>query len=161
MLYTEFVKPETFHSLDAKIKKLVMRYQKLERLPRRFSNGMALTSSEIHLFETIGDLPGISVTELARRHGISKGAVSQTLKRLDAKSMIEREIDPQNQSRIRLKLNEMGEKMHREHKDWHEKRLDGGLMDLMNELTEEEGQFLHRSFDRFNQVLQEMIRLNR
>lgn len=154
------MKPETFHSLDAKIRKMVMCYQALERHPRRFSNGLELTSGEVHLFETIGDLPGISVTGIARRHGISKGAVSQTLKRLDAKKLIEREIDPQNQSRIRLQLSETGRRLYLEHKEWHEKRLDGGLMDLMNELSEEQGQFLHRSFDRFNQVLQEMIRLN-
>ncbi len=135
-------------------------YMELERKPRHFHSGIEMTSGEMHLLETIGDQPGAGVTALAGWFGISKGAVSQTLKRLDKKGMIVRETDPGNLSRVRLSLSEPGRAVYLEHKEWHKKRLDGGLMDLMNDLSEEEGQFLHRSFDRFNQVLQEMIRLN-
>jgi len=136
------------------------RYMELERKPRRFCGGMELSSGEVHLLEVIGDQPGASVTALAGWFGISKGAISQTLKRLDNKKLIVRETDPDNLSRIKLSLSALGQMLYQEHKEWHKKRLDGGLLDLMSEFSEEEGQFLHRSFDRFNQILQEMIRLN-
>lgn len=161
MLYTVVMKPETFHSLNVKIKLMAERYLELERIPRIFSSGFSLTSSELHLLETIGDHPGSSVTSLAAWLGISKGAVSQTLKRLEQKGLVLRDCDPDNLSRMQLRLSDTGTDLYREHKEWHRKRLDGGLMDLMNELSEEEGRFLHRSFDRFNQILLEMIRRNK
>jgi DNA-binding MarR family transcriptional regulator len=154
------MKPETFHSLNNKVKTMAERYMELERKPRRFHSGIEMFSGEMHLLETIGDQPGCSVTALAGWFGVSKGAVSQTLKRLDKKNLIVRETDPRNLSRVRLSLNKAGQAIYKEHKEWHRQRLDGGLLDLMNDLSEEEGQFLHRSFDRFNRVLQEMIRLN-
>lgn len=155
------MKPETFHSLNIKIRTMAQRYMELERRPRRFSSGLELSSSELHLLEVIGDRPGNSVTALADWFGISKGAVSQTLKRLIKKDLVIRETDSENLSRLCLRLSPAGMTLFAEHKEWHRRRLDGGLLDLMNEISEEQGQFLHRSFDRFNQVLNEMLKLNK
>ncbi len=136
-------------------------YLELERKPRRFLRGVKLLWSELHLLETIGDQPGAGVTALAEILGVSKGAVSQTLKRLDGMGLIERRPDSRNLSRVCLYLSASGMELYRQHKEWHRKRLDGGLMDMMEEFSDQEGLFLQRAFDRFNQVLTDMIRLNK
>jgi DNA-binding MarR family transcriptional regulator len=155
------MKPETFHSLNARVKRMAELYAQMERQPRRFEDGTELRSSEVHLLEMIGHQPGCSVTALAKYLGITKGAVSQTLRRLMGQGLVVKEVDEENLSRARVVLTTRGERFYAEHRAWHSARRDGGLLDLMGEITEEEGLFLHRSFDRFNAVLAEIIRLNK
>lgn len=154
------MKPETFHALNARVKRMAELYTELNRKSRHFTNGLSLFSSELHLLEMIGRQPGLSVTALAQWLGVTKGAVSQTLRRLSEKGLVQRETDPENLSRMKITLSDRGREIFLEHVAWHEGRLDGGLLDFMNELSEEEGLFLQRTFDRFNQILQRIHDLN-
>jgi len=81
--------------------------------PRKYGTGKILYPSEINALTFIGEKPGISVTELAELSGVTKGAVSQLLNRLDAKGMILRKEDPSNLSRINVHLTALGKKAHR------------------------------------------------
>ena len=52
------------------------------KVPRDYGTGEEYTSVEVHTLKHIADNPGITVTELARHNGKTKGAISQILKRL-------------------------------------------------------------------------------
>ncbi len=75
---------------------IVRRTDELENRPWHFGTAEILYRSEIFLLELIGDQEGIGVTEAANLLGITKGAVSQTLKKLDAKGLVEKRSDPVN-----------------------------------------------------------------
>ncbi|MEN8246616.1 MAG: MarR family winged helix-turn-helix transcriptional regulator, partial [Thermodesulfobacteriota bacterium] len=99
---------------------------KLEKMPRRFGTEEPLSSREIHIIEVSGDHGEIlSVTDLAGLLGITKGAVSQNLKKMEKKGLTTKIEDPQNSSRSIVKLTSKGKTAYYAHKDWHE-TMDGG-----------------------------------
>ena len=75
----------TLHDRFQRVMKLAVR---LEQTPRPFGTDELLTATEIHLVEIIGENgESLSVTDLAGLLGVTKGAVSQTLKKLENKGL--------------------------------------------------------------------------
>lgn len=70
--------------------------------------GANFHASEIHLLSTIADAPGINPTTIAERLNVTKGAVSQTLARLERKTAIRRDVDPANNAALRVTLTPTG-----------------------------------------------------
>lgn len=140
-------------SLVEKFSRVVKLWQKLESRPRNFGTEDNLTSSEIHMIEVVGLNEGLSVTELARRLGITKGAVSQTLKRLDEKSLIVKEADSSNSSRITVNLSTKGKVAYFSHMQWHEE-MDGGFRNYFVNLPEEKIKFL----EEFLSILEKFLK---
>lgn len=111
--------------------------QQLDRSPKRFGTDELLTHSEIHLIEIIGNIDGLSVTDLAKKMGVTKGAISQSLKKLDTKGYTFKEEDPENLSRVVVQLTSKGQTAYWSHKHWHEK-MDGGFSRYLNEMKDHE-----------------------
>ncbi len=111
--------------------------------PRKYGTGKTLYPSEINTLTYVGERPGISVTELADLTGVTKGAVSQLLNRLDAKGMIVRREDPANLSRVNVHLTQLGKKAHRGQRAFvrksrrslinHLKNLSPGELDILEQ----------------------------
>ena len=59
-------------------------------LVRDFGNGKEYSPAEVHMITRIAENPGITVTELARRGNRTKGAISQVVKRLEEKGLVEK-----------------------------------------------------------------------
>ena len=98
----------------------------LDKSPKQFGTDEFLSHSDIHLIEIIGDTEGLSVTDIGKILGITKGAVSQSLKKLEAKEYTAKEPDPENLSRSMVRLTTKGWTAFWAHKHWHEK-MDGGF----------------------------------
>ena len=110
---------------------------KLDRAPKKFGTDCFLTHAEIHLVEIIGKNSGSSVSDIARILGITRGAVSQNLKKLEAKKLSFKVADSENISRSLVSLTDKGKTAFDEHKKWHEK-MDGGFVDYLEALQDNE-----------------------
>lgn len=73
-----------------RVYRLMNLYQASQKQPRQYGSDLTLHAAEVHMLEIIGDQPGVMSTELAARLAISKGAVSQTLKKLSGKGLVHR-----------------------------------------------------------------------
>jgi len=111
--------------------------------PRKYGTGRLLYPSEIKTLFHLGEKPGLSVTELAEISGVTKGAVSQLLNRLDSKGMVIRKEDPSNLSRINIHLTPLGRKAYRGKKAF-EKQSHRALAKHLNEMTASELEILER-----------------
>lgn len=140
-------------SLVARFSRVAKLWQQLEFKPRKFGTEDNLSRSEIHLIEVVGQNEGLSVTDLARGLGITKGAVSQTLKKLEAKDLVVKETDPANTSRITVSLSTKGKVAFYSHLQWHE-AMDGGFRDYFVNLPEEKIRFL----DDFLSLLEQFLK---
>ncbi|MEN6349579.1 MAG: MarR family transcriptional regulator [Syntrophomonas sp.] len=70
--------------------------------------GISLYPSEIHLLLLIKeDLP-VNATRIADKLGVTKGAVSQTITRLEKKGIINKKKDPFNKNELTLSLTPLG-----------------------------------------------------
>jgi DNA-binding MarR family transcriptional regulator len=144
--------PESPFSLIAKFSRVSKLWQQLDSQPRKFGTETDLTGSEIHLVEVIGQNEGLSVTDMAKRLGITKGAISQTLKKLEEKGLVIKEVDPTNTSRVTVSLSTKGKVGYYSHLQWHEK-MDGGFRDYFVHLPEDKIKFLEEFLSILEQFL--------
>jgi len=99
--------PETFADRIARIiNKLIF----LEKKSIVEIEGVRLFPSEIHLLLVIDADRSINAVTMAGRLGISKGAVSQTLTRLENKGVLVKKKDPAYKNELTAHFTEMGEK---------------------------------------------------
>jgi len=142
--------------IHGKFQSIMALTQKLEKAPRKFGTEGLLSHSEIHLIEIIGDNEGLSVTDIGNVLGITKGAVSQSLKRLEAKGLSFKKTDPENLSRSIVKLTAKGFTAFWAHKHWHE-TMDGGFLKYMEELSPEEVEVIINFMGRVEDFLKRRI----
>lgn len=83
-------------------------------------HGVRLYPSEVHLIDQIGRFPGENLTGLAARLGVTKGAVSQTAKKLEAKGYLERENPAGDRKTVHLRLTDRGREAFAWHQGYHE-----------------------------------------
>lgn len=88
---------------------------------RTFGTDTELYHSEIHMLQCIMDNSGLHISGIARTLGITRGAASQTAKRLERKQMIKKEINPINSKKILILLTNKGKTACLNHKLAHEK----------------------------------------
>lgn len=147
---------KTVHSLHGTFLSILKLAEELEKIPRKFGTDQNLSSSEIHLIELIGENSNASVTELAKLQGVTKGAVSQNLKRLESKGFIQKQEDPANVSRSIIGLTNKGKTAFFAHKHWHE-TLDGGFKDFFLSMEQEKIDFLNDVLHRVEEFLKQRI----
>ena len=139
-------------SLVAKFSRVSKLWQQQESKPRKFGTEDDLSGSKIHVIEVVGQNEGLSVTDLAKRLGVTKGAVSQKLKRLEAKELVVKEVDPANTSRITVSLSTKGKVAYYSHLQWHE-AMDGGFRKYFVNLPEDKIRFLEEFLSLLEQFL--------
>lgn len=123
------------YKIQGKFRSIMALAIKLDRTPKKFGTDGNLSHAEIHLVEIIGDNKGMGVSDIARLIGITKGAVSQSLKRLEKKGITNKQTDPENLSRVIVGLTSKGNISYWAHKHWHEK-MDGGFSVYLEKLSE-------------------------
>lgn len=91
----------------------------LDKKTRYYGTDVPIFHSEIHVIMAIAQHPGIHVGGLADVLGVTKGAVSEILKKLERKGLVIKEVDDLNLSRYALSLTEKGQKAHSKHMYYH------------------------------------------
>lgn len=91
----------------------------LDKKTRYYGTDVQIFHSEIHVIMSIAQNPCIHVGGLAEILGVTKGAVSEILKKLEKKDLVIKEIDDLNLSRYSLNLTEKGKKAHNNHMHYH------------------------------------------
>lgn len=87
--------------------KILHIYSIIDKKPKEFGTGDLLYVSEIHAIHVIGINPEINMTQLAEMSGVTKGAISQTIKRLVAKRYIAK-YKTRNNKEVNLRLSDKG-----------------------------------------------------
>lgn len=113
----------------------------LDKKTRYYGTDVPIFYSEIHVIMTIAEHPGIHVGGLADILGVTKGAVSEILKKLERKALVIKEIDELNLSRYSLYLTEKGKKAHSSHMYYHS-ILNSMVEDELQDASENELEFL-------------------
>ncbi|MGD9161774.1 MAG: MarR family transcriptional regulator [Desulfobacteraceae bacterium] len=139
---------QNIHSLHEKFSRIVQLAMEMEKVPRTYGTEFTMTNREIHLIELIGDNEEkFSVTDLAKFMGVTKGAISQTLKKLENRGFVVKQPDPSNLSRVIVTLTSRGKTAYYSHRDWHE-TMDGGFKSFFTNLSDEKREFLAEVLDK-------------
>ena len=103
--------------------KLSNKYQALEKIPVDYGIGKNLYHSERHMLDTIGNNSGMNISELARDQGVTKGAVSQIVKKLEGKQVIQRYKQAENDKEVFVELTKLGEEIFSKHQRVNEETI--------------------------------------
>ena len=120
---------------------LVNQFYKLERQCRNFGTDVEIHLAEIQMIMTIHNAQGIHVNGLAQKLGITKGSVSEMLRKLERKGLVHKEKDPLKMTRLNIYLTDKGLLAHQNHICLHQK-----LDNLVLEAASEHGPELLKSF---------------
>lgn len=131
----------TKHTIAYNSLRLALTLVDLDKKTRYYGTDVPIFHSEIHVIMAIAENPGIHVGGLADVLGVTKGAVSEILKKLEKKSLVIKEIDNLNLSRYLLSLTEKGKKAHSNHIFYHSV-LNTMVEDELKDASEDELEFL-------------------
>ncbi len=121
--------------------RVVTKLTKIDRKTRYYGTDQPLYEAEIHMIKSIKENEGIHVTGLADMLGVTKGAVSQIIMKLERKGMIIKDTDPHNLSRLILRLTPKGKTAHLHHEKLHQE-FDDLFNAALKNATEENKTFL-------------------
>ena len=120
--------------LVRKIIGCMTRISSLDKKRSLMHGDLVLKSSEIHLLMFLHYIQHTNITEISNMMGITKGAVSQTLSRLEKKDIISKNIDKTRKNELHVEITEKGEKL----MQLIQAHLNSKLMDYVEGLSEDE-----------------------
>ncbi len=95
-------------NLVTKIFETISKLTSLERRRNIFYKDIKLYPSEIHLLLFMYHIQDKNITQIADHLGLTKGAISQTLSRLNKKGIIIKENEPSQKNQLHIQLTEKG-----------------------------------------------------
>jgi DNA-binding MarR family transcriptional regulator len=119
------------------VTKINNKLKKLEKKSIDFGTGGKLYASELHTIEAIGNKYGNTVTELCNLFGITKGAVSQIISKLEKKQLIIKERNRDYAKEINISLTEKGWLIFKSHKELHSE-MDVKFLSFMKTIPEDQ-----------------------
>lgn len=114
--------------------RILNRYQSL---PRWYGRELLLYSSEADLLAAIGANEPITATELARMKVSTPSAISQTVKKLDAKGLLVRDAQDGDRRTVRLRLSDSGRQVYQMHRQREEARYSTYMKELTDYTPED------------------------
>lgn len=113
--------------------------------------GINLHPSEIHLMlETKGE-QAVNATKIADKLGITKGAVSQTLTRLEKKGIIEKIKDPNYKNELSILLTPLGKRAYDQYQKMYNSLTDH-FCGIMSKYTKDEQEVIQKFLADFSDV---------
>lgn len=109
----------TYEELLEKLEQVITKIESMHTPSLSFGTGVLMHQNEIHTVQAIGGHSRINVTNLAKYKGVTKGAISQTIKRLIRKGLVRRTHAPGNAKEVLLELTDLGWIGFRNHEKFH------------------------------------------
>lgn len=132
--------------------RMVNSYNAMEKMPSIHGKNDGLYHSERHMLDTIAKYPDLNMSEHAVALGVTKGAISQVVKKLDHKGFVKRYKKGDNDKAVYLELTERGKDMAEKRKKVNEETLKPLILKL-HKHTDKEVDFLISMFRWINNYL--------
>jgi DNA-binding MarR family transcriptional regulator len=145
-------KKKASRELVASFIRLVNKYNALERSPLSYGTAHKFYHSERHMLDIVGDEPGLNITAFAQKAGVTKGAVSQVVTKLESKGALRRFKGKSNDKEIQLELTPLGERIYAQHQRVNQETINL-LWDELEKHPQDKIAFLMEIFNWFEHYL--------
>jgi DNA-binding MarR family transcriptional regulator len=153
MLYNKIMdKKKASKDITELFLRMVNTYNSLEKIPARHGTRHSLYHSERHMLDKIGDNTGMNVTEFATAAGVTKGAISQLVTKLENKGIVRRYKKSTNDKEVFLELTKSGQEAYQRHKEINEQTIIP-LYEELGRHSDEKVEFLLTMFKWFDDYL--------
>lgn len=110
------------------------KYAKISKIPLDFGVGILIYPGEIHTVARLCEHGEMSVTDMAKASGVTKGAMSQLVSRLEKKGLVYKKTAPDNLSKWLIYPTELGKRAQENHTVFHQER-DANFVAYMRNLS--------------------------
>lgn len=138
--------------------RLVTKISEIDKKTRKYGTDQDLHNAEIHMIKAIFENKDIHVTALAEMLGVTKGAISQVLLKLQKKGMIIKEPDSKNLSRLLLNVTDKGKIAYLTHEKMH-KEFNNTFYDVLSKFNDEEKAVVKKFLDGLENKIHEFEEL--
>lgn len=121
---------------------MINRYNSLEQLDITFIPRVKISHADVHLLDVMWKNPYKKASQLAEIFGVTKGAVSQQIKKLVKRDLINRVQYDDNCKEVFIELTDLGKEAVNNHKKIDMEVLES-LNNILSETTDDQKTFLH------------------
>ena len=125
--------------------RMVNKYNAMEKFPVSYDTEASFYHSERHLLDVFGEHPELNITDLAQRVGVTKGAISQAVAKLERKGAVERYKGSGDEKQVLIRLTQLGQTITARHHQVNEQTIDQ-LCSVIEARSEEQVEFLCEMF---------------
>ncbi|HVN59173.1 MAG TPA: MarR family transcriptional regulator [Bacteroidales bacterium] len=136
--------------------KILNLYAVLGRKPKDYGSGDLLYLTEVHTIATVGKNEKVNMTTLAEIMGVTRGAISQTIRKLVVKGLIIKS-NSHNLKEFNLMLSRKGRVVYRG-LGKHQKEIFAFAEPLYMSAKKEDRQLVRRLFDDISGNLEQRVR---
>ena len=155
---------DTFHMLNERhnnIYQFVIQYNEYILSTHDYGEGIPLTMIESHTLTYIEDHPGITISELATYWNKTKGALSQTVSRLEKWGLVIKEKQNGNLKNVHLYPTETGTRLSKAHKLYDTIDIVKTMEELKKECSTEEIDNFYKVISVYNKVIKKDFIINK
>ncbi len=145
-------KKKASRELVASFIRLVNKYNALEKSPLSYGTAQKFFHSERHMLDIVGDEPGLNITAFAQKAGVTKGAISQVVNKLERKGALRRFKGKSNDKEIQLELTQLGERIYAQHQRVNQETINH-LWDELEKHPQDKIDFLMEILNWFEKYL--------
>ena len=138
--------------LSPRVEKLydfIMAYSDYINRPRDYGTGLLINMVEVHILTIIEDHPGITISILAKKWKRTKSAISQNVKKLEAKGLVYRVRDGEDAKIFHLYPTDEGVRLSTAHKLYDNVNILQAQNDLLRSCTPEEIDAFYKVLDTY------------
>ena len=117
--------------------------------------GQNLHPSELQLLMFLKHVQDTNITAIATEMGLTKGAISQTLSRLEKKGIIRKETFPKKKNELKVQFTESGEDLMTQ-LNKSQKSIEGKYRRYIQSLSDEERKTVADFLDKMVQIMEKM-----
>lgn len=145
-----------YKNISALMERIIHKYAQAENRKRYYCDDLILTRTEIHTVVEVGDNPGLNITTLAQKKGITKGAASQMVYKLVDKGLINKSVSPVSDTEVSLTLTESGELAYEAHGRYHEDK-NNQFFQVLSEMPEATIREMEKILSEFDKMLDNQL----
>ena len=141
----------SYEKLLEKLEQVITKMESMHTPTLSFGTGVLMHQKEIHTVQAIGRHSGINITRLAEFTGVTKGAVSHTVKKLVRKGLVQKTRLPGNDKEVVLELTNLGWTGFYNHEQFH--------METLNIAREYYGDQLESKLESINTAVDDIYKM--
>ncbi len=142
------------HNIARKYLLLVEKISNTVRQCKTFDTDVNIYRSEIHIIQLIGEHSELYISRISNMIGITKGTVSQIIKRLERKGLVCKNTDHSNNTRQLVKLTEKGRMAYISHERYH-KQQHVEMEDFLHSLDREQLAVLEKFLNHADEMIED------
>ncbi len=138
----------------SRFERINQKFRKVEKLHKDLGTGELIYVGEVHTLVAVKAYPGINLTELSSKLGVTKGALSQTIGKLEKRGCVNRVKDKNNEKNVLVELTKKGTRIIKAHDEFHKdffskylKDITFGQVAVFNEVLEKIESFMDSKLD--------------